>query len=316
MALRVHKARDVDDLCRVDEAAAGFHRGRGVGVAAVARLARPIGDARGRRKTHVRHAHRLRGRELEVLRAHSRKAGRQRICQNAAAPRRRSLFEIRQLAVRLPIVGNRHHAEAVAGARRVERSGRRPTHGDAARLDGLGEFQKGDGAVGEGLHGGPRLFARPGWNRQHHGIAVIVVPRRRTVERDIDPLPARDERLRPRQRLHRQFRRDPRAAARRPARAIVHGEFQAQPVGFARGVAQQGEVLRAAVIHRAFGDARAHLENLKAAATHALHGFQVAGDPDFRDVPVHPVPPGARQRGGRRIAEGVLQRGGAGGLRG
>ena len=117
--------------------------------------------------------------------------------------------------------------------------------------------------------------------------------------------------------LHGKLRDDPRAAGRRIAHAVVHADFQPEPLRFARGKlhhlppfraavgdVREGQVERRCIVGH---DRRGEVENRRAANARGLHRLQILGDPLLADIRAHPVPPDIGADCVGRVLEILLQ---------
>ena len=134
---------------------------------------------------------------------------------------------------------------------------------------------------------------------------------RRMRQHHRDAPRALHDRVAPHELLHRLRRLHPRPAGEAPARRGEEVHLEAEPVGLRRGVAHGVEPLRRAehdlVLDR-LPTPGGDVGELEAADADALHPLQVLRDPFLGDVARRPVPPGARPRARRRIAEADLER--------
>src|SRR5262249_43085106 len=105
---------------------------------------------------------------------------------------------------------------------------------DGARFVRISEFQL-DG-VGSTCDAQWPLLARFGGECKDHGIAVVAEVRAWLWGRDLPRSGARYGGLAPYELLHGSVRRDPRTAARRPSGAVMHPDFNPQPLAFFDGV--------------------------------------------------------------------------------
>jgi hypothetical protein len=87
---------------------------------------------------------------------------------------------------------------------------------------------------------------------------------------------------------------------------LVHGELEAEALGFAHGVRHEIEPRATAVIDRPFGNEFAGVEDQRAAESGALHGFEIERDAIARHVSVHPHPQSARPGGQRWMQKSLV----------
>ncbi len=132
----------------------------------------------------------------------------------------------------------------------------------------------------------------------HESVAIIIALGIGAGELYRQRLAADDRGLGPHDLLHRQRGRDPRPAARRPARCVVQPDLEAEFIGLGRHVRHQLEPLRAHVIDRPLGHVAAAVEHHRAAEADVAHPGEVGVETLPGDVAVHPVIEGARPLGG------------------
>src|SRR3546814_11559884 len=99
--------------------------------------------------------------------------------------------------------------------------------------------------------------------RRSSDLAIMAEPNERRGQALIDRLAAGERDLAPHQLLHRQFGGDPRAAARRPAGAIMERERQTKAAAFVDRVADQPDPFGALRARRPGRDAAADIEDRK-----------------------------------------------------
>ena len=107
------------------------------------------------------------------------------------------------------------------------------------------------------------------------------------------------------------IRLDPGAAGFAPARRAGDGFFEAELIGEFRGVEKGVFPFGSHVDETLVDDLRSvegRVEILEAADADSMHPFEIELDAFLGDVAVHPVPPDARLRGGRRTLKILEER--------
>ena len=107
--------------------------------------------------------------------------------------------------------------------------------------------------------------------------------------------------------LHGVFFLNPRAAAGRPARAVVDADFHAVLRRTFDGVLHHVKPFGRSGFHIAFRNAFRDVENCETADACFVHGVNIRFDAFFRDVAVHPMPPRLRSGLDRRRGETVIK---------
>ena len=151
-------------------------------------------------------------------------------------------------------------------------------------------------------------FASGRGKREHGNVTVKTEGHGRLRERGMEIRRAGHAHLAGHDALHGVGHRVPRAAATRPAGAVFHAEFEAQPVRLRHGEFEILAPFGTHKIHRAARDAAVHVHDGRAAEADLLHRFEVGGDAGLGDVAIHPMPPGLRLGGIRRIEKPRFQR--------
>ena len=147
--------------------------------------------------------------------------------------------------------------------------------------------------------GNGRLHVRRGISK-HGDVAVEIKFCGRLRQTGAETRRAGHAQFAGRDALHRIGHRVPRAAAARPAGAVLHTQLEAQPVRLRHGELEIFPPFGTHKRHGAGGNAAVHVHDGRAAQADLLHRFEVGGDADLGDVAIHPMPPRLRLGGIRR----------------
>ena len=146
----------------------------------------------------------------------------------------------------------------------------------------------------------------------NHDVLIVTVDRFRLGQRRLEVGGTMCGRLRVDHFLHRQRRRNPRAAAAAPARAVVHVDRQSEPGRFLARKFKKVMPCRTSKCHRPFGRSLVDRHDQHAADPDPLHRLQIGRDAFPRDVVIHPKPidprPGAIGRGSKIVGQVVGSR--------